>query len=282
LCDLSLFDRCQINELEENFKIANIGTPALRSGNAIYLNPPVDSTAPILYYCDQVSNYDTMKNELKIWLILLLIVLVSCAVPLYAQDSSVDKSDKTGDDTSVVPSDIQTYDEFLADDSSNTPNRVFSATSLLNLFFAIAIVICAIWALGYILRSVFARLPGYAGKDNFKVLNTLKLSTQSSLYVVRFMDEIFLIGGTGQKVTLIERITEPEKVQEIIDSMGIQPVGVNPHAFGTILARRMKDVTEGEGIKLKRQTLEKEQRDLGDTMNRLKNIEDEPESRSGK
>ena len=224
-----------------------------------------------------------MKSKLKICLILLPIVLflISSATLLFAQDSTGNKPDQSGNDTSVVPSDIQTYDEFIADDSSNTANRVFSATSLLNLFFAIAIVILAIWALGYILRSVFARLPGYAGRDNFKVLNTLKLSTQSSLYVVRFMDEIILLGGTGQKVSLIARITEPERVQEIIDSIGTPPVGVNPHAFGTILARRMKVTTEDEGIKLKRQTLQREQRDLGDTMDRLKNIEDESDSKPG-
>lgn len=220
-----------------------------------------------------------MKSKLKIWLILLPLVLIFCAIPLYAQDSTIDKPDQSDNDTSVVPSDIQTYDEFIADDSSNTATRVFSATSLLNLFFAIAIVILAIWALGYILRSVFARLPGYAGRENLKVLNTLKLSTQSSLYVVRFMDEIFLIGGTGQKVSLIARITEPEKVQEIIDSIGTQPAGINPHAFGTILSGKMREINEDEGIKQKRQTLQREQRNLGDTMNRLKNIEGESDSK---
>ena len=224
-----------------------------------------------------------MKKHLKIWLIftgILAILILNCSLVLAQPDSKSaplenDSKADTAESEVLLP-DTLMADDYILDEKSNVQNTKLGFKYWMNLFAALAIVIVLIYGLSYIFRYLFAKLPAFQGRDDFRVLNSLKLSTHSSLYVVRFVDDIYLLAATAQSVSVVGKVSDSEKVQDILDSMS-NVDGVNPHAFSTLLSKRMTKEIETDDLKNKQQILSDNQQHFKDTADRLKSYEQKDE-----
>ncbi len=214
-----------------------------------------------------------MKKNLKIWLIftgIALILLLGQAAVLAQTDNGSPTPDES--ETEMLLPDTQMAEDFLPVESPAKKDTGLGASYWLNLIVSLAIVIVFIYGLSYVFRYLFARLPAYRGKGEFKVINSLRLSTNSTLYVIRFLDDIYLLAATPQNVSVVSHISDTEKVQEILDSMS-NADGTNPHAFSTLLSRRMAEEIKPDPFKDKQQSRAAEQRHFEETSNRLKSFE---------
>lgn len=214
-----------------------------------------------------------MKKNLKIWLIftgiMVILLLGQTAVPAQPDSGSqaVDESE-----TEMLLPDIEMADDFIQEESSAKQDTGLGSNYWLNLIVSLAIVIVFIYGLSYVFRYLFARLPAYRGRDDFRVINSLRLSTNSTLYVIRFLDDIYLLAATPQNVSVVSHISDTEKVQEILDSMS-NADGINPHAFSTLLSKRMTEEIKSDSLKDKHKARADEQRHFEETSNRLKSFE---------
>lgn len=221
------------------------------------------------------------KKHLKICLIftgIIAILILNCS--LVCAQPETNNSSVGDESTSAAPTsegagseillpDIKMAEDFLADEEIGPKGSSTGFKYWMNLIVALAIVLAFIYGLLYVVRYLFARLPAYRGRDDFKVLNSLRLSTHSTLIVVRFVDDIYLLAVTAQNVSVVARVSDPEKVQDIVDSMSAIE-GVNPHAFSTLLSKRMTREIESDDLKNKQQTLSDDQQHFKDTADRLK------------
>ncbi|MBU1025959.1 flagellar biosynthetic protein FliO [bacterium] len=211
---------------------------------------------------------------MKIWMLLtgIVVILLFINLPVYAQSvTETDQSNKSNNDE-ILP-DIQMADDFLADDSSANRNTGLGFKYWLNLIFSLAIVVFFIWVLSYIFRYLFSRLPAYRGREDFKILGSLRMTTHASLYIVRFADDIFLLGVTPQSINVVNHISDPESVQAIINSMDETGGVENPHAFSTLLKKRISGEIESGSLKQKHQARKSDQLHFEETVNRLKNLD---------
>lgn len=214
-----------------------------------------------------------MKRNLKIWLIftgIAVILLLGQTAVLAQTDSGSQTQDES--ETEILLPDTPMADDFIPEESSGKKDTRLGASYWLNLIVSLAIVIVFIYGLSYVFRYLFARLPAYRGRDDFKVINSLRLSTNSTLYVIRFLDDIYLLAATPQNISVVCHISDTEKVQEILDSMS-KADGTNPHAFSTLLSRRMTEEIKSDPLKDKQQSRADEQRHFEETSNRLKSFE---------
>ncbi|MCD6218628.1 flagellar biosynthetic protein FliO [bacterium] len=214
-----------------------------------------------------------MKKNLKIWLIftgIVIIFLLGHAAVLAQPDTGSQTPDES--ETEMLLPDTPMAEDFIQEESSAEKNTRLGSSYWLNLIVSLAIVIVFIYGLSYVFRYLFARLPAYRGRDEFKVVNSLRLSTNSTLYVIRFLDDIYLLSATPQNVSVVSHISDTEKVQEILDSMS-NADGTNPHAFSTLLSRRMTEEIKSDALKDKQQSRADEQRHFEETSNRLKSFE---------
>jgi flagellar biogenesis protein FliO len=226
----------------------------------------------ILYY--YFSNFpgEAMKSNLKILLLFsgIMIILAVHCITVYGQDSKTGTEEKKGDE--ILLKDVQMAEDYRASQGrgSGTGFNYWA-----NFITALVIVVVFIWLLGFMLKYLFAKLPGFHGRDEFRVINSIKMTAQSSLFIVRFIDEIYILAVTPQNACLINRIDDPARVKEILDSMTEAAPGVNPHAFGTRLQRKLSQIIQSEKNDTRKQNIESDRDTFKDTLSRLKNYDDD-------
>ena len=213
-----------------------------------------------------------MKRILKIWLIffgIILILSLNAGLTLAGGVENTAGDQITGDE--VLLEDVE-----MAEDLRGEPGRGPTGFNYwANFITALVIVVILIWAAAWIFRFFYSRFPGAQGRDDFRVLNSIKMTTQSSLFVVRFIDEIYILAVTPQNVNVVSRIDDPTRVKEIIDSMAEMAPGINPHAFGTVLQKRITERIENQVLKRKQESRTTEQQHFQKTADRLRTYDDE-------
>lgn len=212
-----------------------------------------------------------MKTKLKIFLIFagVAITCVSMIHASWAQDSQPTSKKAVEKTSQEMPSDIPSREDFIEE----SPRGGLGLGYYFNLLVALIIVIALIFAVSYLFKFIFAKLPSYAGREDFKVINSLRVSPQATIYVVRFADEIYVLGATPQNISVINRISEPERVKDIIESMSETAGMTNPHAFSTILTKRMESRLASEA-ELEKEKLKKEQDIFEETRRRLERYDE--------
>lgn len=181
-----------------------------------------------------------MKTNLTILLLFagVILTLAVLAPSSIAQDNSSSENKKsTATGTDVLPSEIPSREDYLPEDRRGSLGFGY----YFNLLVALIIVVALIYAISYLFKFLFARLPSYAGREDFKVLSTLRMSPQATIYVVRFADEIYVLGATPQNISIISRINDPDAVKDIVESMTATAGAANPHAFSTLLNKRIEN-----------------------------------------
>jgi flagellar biogenesis protein FliO len=221
-----------------------------------------------------------MKKNPRIWLlfsgVMLLLLILTCIVSAQADSTSESKKVPTVD-TRALPSEIPSREDYIPEN----PRGTLGLGYYFNLLVSLIIVVALIFAVSYLFRFLFARLPSYAGREDFKVLSSLRMSPQATLYVVRFADEIYVLAVTPQNISVVSRINDPDAVKDIIETMSETAEMTNPHAFSTILGKRIENriVT---GAKNEKERRMKEQDVFEQTRKRLEKYDKSQEEGKGR
>jgi len=212
-----------------------------------------------------------MNKRLKILIIftLTLIALSASISVCHSQnEKAASKPSSTQSEDQVLPPDIQTRENYLPEESSTR----LGAGYWFNLFIALVIIVVMIVILGYLFRWLFARMPSFAGREDFKVLSSLRMSPQAMLYVVRFADEVYLLAATPQHVSVVSRIDDPDSVQDIVESMSNTAGATNPHAFSSVLGKKFEKAIE-QDANLEKERMKRDQDRFEETAKRLEGYE---------
>jgi len=212
-----------------------------------------------------------MKTNLKILLILTGAVLF-CALfvlPSIAQENQPGSKKAVEKTTEALPSDIPSREDYITE----SPRGGLGLGYYFNLLVSLIIVVALIFAVSYLFKFLFARLPSYAGREDFKVISTLRMSPQATIYVVRFSDEIYVLAATPQNISVISRINDPDTVKDIVETMSETAGVTNPHAFSTLLGKRMESRLAAEAS-IEKEKRKKEQDIFGETRKRLERYDE--------
>lgn len=112
---------------------------------------------------------------------------------------------------------------------------------------AVWLLICSglIYGLVALMRWLYRRSPGAMASSLIEPLTVVPIAPGLALHVVRFHDELLLLGATGTSITLIERITDPERVAFFLRTLSPPPGTPNPAGFGAVLQRVQRQMGQG-------------------------------------
>jgi flagellar biogenesis protein FliO len=207
---------------------------------------------------------------------ILIIALLGVLTPAVFGQKSVDQNEPVSfDSTSAagtlnqpnpLPDDFPTREKF--DPTGNTTQTVGpSAGEYFRVLFGLFVVLGVIWGLSVLMkRFVVAR--GLAGSsENLKVLYAQSLSPSRTLYLVRLVDRVLLIGsGEGGLRTLAE-ITDPAEVNSILKELEFKGnFESNP------FREKLKTLVGTENGDSDTQDFDVSQRKMKGTLEKLKNI----------
>lgn len=100
------------------------------------------------------------------------------------------------------------------------------------------LAVCAglIWLLAAFMRVLYRRMPGGSVPLLLEPLGSVPLGPGATLYVVRLDEELLLLGGTSGSVTLLARISDPERVARF--ARAFQPaLAAHPSGFAGLLRK---------------------------------------------
>lgn len=109
--------------------------------------------------------------------------------------------------------------------------------SLLTVVIWLLVCTALIYGLVSLLKLLYRRVPGSATNVLIEPLTVVALGPGLALHVVRFHDELLLLGATASSVTLIERVTDPERVAFFLKAFAPGPGAPNQAAFAATLRR---------------------------------------------
>ncbi|MEW6535834.1 MAG: flagellar biosynthetic protein FliO [Candidatus Auribacterota bacterium] len=149
-----------------------------------------------------------MRNVFSCMVIILLVWVFYTPYTVIAQNN----------ETPTVQSEqVSGEGSFLADSDYSpvqpipTPNlKHLLARVILSLGLIIACIIGIIYLLRYVLRdkqSLFSKRERY-----FEVIDRLHLDQKKSVYLIKLIDEVLVLGGTPESLSLLDKITDQEKV----------------------------------------------------------------------
>ncbi len=226
-----------------------------------------------------------MRHPERLWIFVtvflvlnMVIIPVALAQPTGSENDppeSAESTEETASETSdpeevTLPADVPTQELFsLADEDTPTPG--LTVWDVGRALLSLAIVLVIIWGISLIFKK-FITVRGLASSsESLKILYTLSLSPTRTLYMVRLSDRILLIGaGEGGLRTLAE-ITDPEEVSLILRDVEFKGnFEMNPfrNRLESLMGENIGDSGDADD-------LDKRQRKLKGTMDRLKNTNEE-------
>ncbi|GEM_PF-3408499 len=166
--------------------------------------------------------------------IALLLVL---AVGLWAQVDTLFVADSTAADTTLVNLGFL----FAPDSTATEPLEVGTQAPAINLFRYIfgLLVVCGLLA---VLWWVVRKYTGQGATlrrshGNAHILETFSLNTRQSLYLVRLLDAVYVLGVSTERIELLDKITDPATVQRLSESD--KPAAEQPR-FASVLDKFRK------------------------------------------
>lgn len=108
---------------------------------------------------------------------------------------------------------------------------------LLTVIVWLGICIGLIYGLVALMKWFYRRAPGVAGSVLIEPLTVVGIAPGLALHVVRFHDELLLLGATNTSITLLERITDPERVAFFLSAFSPGPDAPNRASFASALRR---------------------------------------------
>lgn len=118
--------------------------------------------------------------------------------------------------TDVVPSDIQTKDDFGRNMPS--PQIESPAVSVLRVIFSLLLVIGLIIATVYVLKYFYSRSMRLDLKTrHIRVLDTVSLGMNRSVYLVKTGEMVLLLGTGDKGLTLLADVTKAVDLEALLD-----------------------------------------------------------------
>lgn len=135
----------------------------------------------------------------------------------------------------------------IASETSPTSSLPGASIGRYLLTVAVWLLICSglIYGLVALMRWLYRRSPGGMASSLIEPLTVVPIAPGLALHVVRFHDELLLLGATGTSITLIERITDPERVAFFLRTLSPPPGTPNPAGFGAVLQRVQRQMGQG-------------------------------------
>lgn len=99
------------------------------------------------------------------------------------------------------------------------------APSFGGMFFRMILALTIIIILIYLVAYVFKKLSkqgmlSTSIDPNAKILGTFSLNNKQQIYVVFLFEEILILASSPESCTLIDKISDKEKIKKILDSKG--------------------------------------------------------------
>jgi|GEM_PF-3654488 len=180
-------------------------------------------------------------------LLMLLLALLLGALPVLAQggdEPAIDAESETPT-TAIDPREARpiNLDQDLNADEPGPGAQPLSSPGtnmgryLLTVIVWLGICIGLIYGLVAMMKWFYRRAPGAAGSVLIEPLTVVGIAPGLALHVVRFHDELLLLGATNTSITLLERITDPERVAFFLSAFSPGPGAPNRAAFASALRR---------------------------------------------
>lgn len=121
-------------------------------------------------------------------------------------------------------------------DSTGSPD-FFVARTFLTLIVSLIVIIILIYFTLYIFKKIshHGRLVTNIDK-NAKILDIFPLNAKQSIYLVRLCDIIYLLAISGDNVQLIDKISEPDKIDRLLENA----TKGNEHSFKSFFTKFKK------------------------------------------
>jgi flagellar biogenesis protein FliO len=167
----------------------------------------------------------------------------------------------------TLPPEFPTRETFRPEGQPETVG--VDAWTYVRFFVALALVLLIIWGLSFLMKKILVARGLATTTECLKVLYVQSLTPSRSLYLVRLVDRILLIGaGEGGLRTLTE-ITDPAEVSAVLKELEFKgDFDLNPFRdkLKTLISSEVPDEALGK------EDLDTRQRKMKGTLDRLKNI----------
>jgi flagellar biogenesis protein FliO len=169
----------------------------------------------------------------------------------------------------ALPSDLLTRENFDKE-PTDTKSLGPDASDYFRVFIGMAVVIGVIWGLSLVMKRLVIAKGLVGSTECLKILYTLSLTPGRTLYLVRLVDRVLLIGAGEGGIRTLTEITDPEEVSAILKELEFKGnFDLNP------FRERLKNLmNNGEQDAPPDEDLESVQRKMKGTLDRLKNTGD--------
>lgn len=163
-------------------------------------------------------------------IVVLILLCLAVGMPATALDSTTGNREPAALETSrdkTVHLDSLSNQDVLSDSirvhlrESPRMTESKSAYSPLQYLFGLIVVFALLIAMVWFVKK-YGRRPRFISRldENARVLDVCVIDTRHSLVIVRILDEILVLGTTPDNITLLFKITDPARVEEISSSAG--------------------------------------------------------------
>lgn len=111
---------------------------------------------------------------------------------------------------------------------------------------ALALVIGGIYLVVWVLKQAMNRTSGGGGLTNremFGVVHRSAVSPKHSIYAVRFLDDLFILAGNEENITVVHRYAQFDQWEKF-ESGGNSAGG----SFADVLKDKFSDISGGSGL----------------------------------
>ncbi|HYE78241.1 MAG TPA: flagellar biosynthetic protein FliO [bacterium] len=126
---------------------------------------------------------------------------------------------------------------------------------LLNVIVWLVICVALIYGLVLLLKLFYRRFPGGAQSPMLETLASVAVAPGVAIHLVRLHDTVLILGATSGSVTLIEKVTDPDRVALLVQGFTPRPPRPNPRSFGEVLTRTQRQMARASGRRTDADTL---------------------------
>ena len=121
--------------------------------------------------------------------------------------------------------------------SATPPPAVGLGQFLLSVVLWLVICTGLIYGLVAVLKLFYRRFPGTAQSPLVETLGSVAVAPGLALHLVKLQDTVLILGATAGSVTLLEKVTDPDRVALLVQGFSPRNLKPNPRSFGQVLAR---------------------------------------------
>ena len=128
---------------------------------------------------------------------------------------------------------------------SKLNGEVDFVSSIIKMIASLALVLAGILATYWVVkRFVLKRGGGFGGRNLIRILATGYLGQKKNITLVEVAGEVLVIGITNNNISLLTKIEDKEKIEEIHSTHGLNSSG---HSFEHQLKKVSSKMKEGKG-----------------------------------